>query len=87
VHSRPQPLSEPSIQITNPKVRNGFKLCHPDRSAPGFPVTRHSPTTTCAAFSEESCMKIANAINLNRKSGVAEGRDLQFPSRLQRSQR
>jgi hypothetical protein len=33
--------------------------------------TLHSPTPACAAFSEESRMKFANATNLNRKSGVA----------------
>ncbi len=32
VPSRPQSLSEPSIQITNPKVHQPFKLCHPDWS-------------------------------------------------------
>ena len=32
-------------------------------------------------------MKFANATNLNRKSGVAEGRDLQFHSRAQRLRR
>jgi hypothetical protein len=50
--------------------------CHPDRSEPGFPATRHSPTSTCAAFVKESRMKFANATNLNRKSGVAQWRDL-----------
>jgi putative endonuclease len=29
---RPQPLSELSIQITNAKVHQPFKLCHPERS-------------------------------------------------------
>jgi hypothetical protein len=41
-----------------------------DRSAPGFPATPRSPTTTCAAFSKESRMKFANATNLDRKSGA-----------------
>ena len=36
-------------------------------------------TTACVAFSKESRMKIANATNTNRKSGVAEWRDLRFP--------
>jgi hypothetical protein len=35
-------------------------------------------TTACAAFSKESRMKFANATNTNRKSGVAEWRDLRF---------
>jgi hypothetical protein len=35
-------------------------------------------TTACAAFSKESRMKIANATKLNRKSGVAQWRDLRF---------
>ena len=36
-------------------------------------------TTACAAFIKESRMKFANATNTNRKSGVAEWRDLRFP--------
>ena len=36
-------------------------------------------TTACAAFIKESRMKFANATNINRKSGVAEWRDLRFP--------
>ena len=35
-------------------------------------------TTACAAFSKESRMKLANATNLDRKSGVAQWRDLRF---------
>jgi hypothetical protein len=34
--------------------------------------------TTCAAFIEESRMKFAGATNPDRKSGVAEWRDLRF---------
>jgi hypothetical protein len=34
----------------------------------------------CAAFVKESRMKIANATKLNRKSGVAQWRDLRFSS-------
>jgi hypothetical protein len=52
--------------------------CHPDRSAPGFPATRHSPTPACAAFSMKSRMKFPNATKLDRKSGVAKWRDLLF---------
>jgi hypothetical protein len=33
---------------------------------------------TFAAFSKESRMKFANAANLDRKSGVAQWRDLRF---------
>jgi hypothetical protein len=33
-------------------------------------------TTACAAFIKESRRKLASATNLNRKSGVAEWRDL-----------
>jgi hypothetical protein len=54
------------------------KICHPDRSVPGFPVTRHSPTATYAAFSEESRLRIANATKFDRKSVVAEWKDLRF---------
>jgi len=35
-------------------------------------------TTTCAAFVKESRMKFTNATKLNRKSGVAQWRDLRF---------
>ena len=34
--------------------------------------------TACAAFRKESRMKLANATNLHRKSGVAQWRDLRF---------
>jgi hypothetical protein len=34
--------------------------------------------SACAAFRKESRMKFANATKLNRKSGVAKRRDLQF---------
>jgi len=34
----------------------------------------------CAAFRKESRMKFANANNLDRKSGVAQWRDLLFLS-------
>jgi hypothetical protein len=37
------------------------QICHPARSAPGFPATQHSPTSMCAAFVKESRMKFANA--------------------------
>jgi hypothetical protein len=53
-------------------------ICHPDRSALGFPATGHSPAATGAAFRKESRMKFANATNLHRKSGVAQGMDLLF---------
>jgi hypothetical protein len=35
-------------------------------------------SATCAAFVKESRIKIANVTKLNRKSGVAEWRDLRF---------
>jgi hypothetical protein len=37
---------------------------------------------SCAAFRKESRMKFANATNLDRKSGVAQWRDLRFLVRL-----
>jgi hypothetical protein len=37
-----------------------------------------TPKPTYAAFRKESRMKFANATNLNRKSGVAQWRDLLF---------
>jgi hypothetical protein len=64
--------------LTAPNKSHSPSLCHPDRSEPGFPATRHSPTTACAAFSKESRMNLANATKLDRKSGVAQWRDLQF---------
>jgi hypothetical protein len=45
----------------------------------GFPATQNSRTSTCAAFVKESRMKFAKAININRKSGEAQCRDLRFP--------
>jgi hypothetical protein len=37
-------------------------------------------TTTYAAFIKESRRKLASATNLNRKSGVAQWRDLRYPA-------
>src|ERR1700722_20848018 len=72
-------LSLPLIRFSC-EVLNFKQSCHPDRSAPGFPATRHSPAPTCAAFSKESRMKLANATDLNRKSGVAQWKDLRLGS-------
>jgi hypothetical protein len=46
-----------------------------DRAYPDFLLRRISKRPLCAAFSEESRMKIANATNLDRKSwgSVVEG--------------
>jgi hypothetical protein len=46
-------------------------LCHPERTR----ISCHAAleTTACAAFIKESRMKFANATNINRKSGEAEG--------------
>ena len=41
-------------------------------------------TTTCAAFSKESRMKFANATKINRKSGVAQWREICGSPRLLR---
>ena len=68
------PLGGPQAHHTSLVEMTNFllkKICHPDRSVPGFPATRHSPTATCAAFCKESRMKFANATNLDRKSGGA----------------
>jgi hypothetical protein len=35
-------------------------------------------TTTCAAFIKESRMKFTDATKFNRKSGIAQWRDLRF---------
>jgi hypothetical protein len=48
------------------------KVTASDRSVPGFPTTRQSSTTTCAAFRRESRIHFANATSLNRKSGGAQ---------------
>jgi WD40-like Beta Propeller Repeat len=52
-------------------------LCHPDRSAPGFPTARLSAETTYSALREESRTKFTEATALNRKYGGAQWRDLQ----------
>jgi hypothetical protein len=81
------PQQVPDVRLFQPLANSPWKrhptLCHPDRSVPGFPATRNSPAATCAAFSKESRMKLANATNLHRKSGVAQWRDLlcAFPER------
>jgi hypothetical protein len=72
----------PSLSTTA-KVQRHSPLCHPDRSVPGFPATQRW-TWPCAAFCKESRMKFANANNLDKKSGVAQRRDLQFHCPAQR---
>ena len=82
----PSPLSSRAkprdLQSRGPllETRNTIlkQNCHLDRSVPGFPATQHSETTAYAAFSKESRRKFANATNANRKSGVAQWRDLRF---------
>jgi hypothetical protein len=50
----------------------------PTGAYPDFLLCGTNQTATCAAFSKESRMKCANATNLDRKSGVAQWRDLRF---------
>jgi hypothetical protein len=71
VPSWQQPLSKPSIQVINARLRQPFKLCHPVYS--GFPPTLLSSTTTYADFFKESRMRSTGATTLDRKSGEAEG--------------
>jgi len=46
-------------------------LCHPDRTPDSCYAALDK--TACAAFCEESRMKYANAAELNRNPGAAEG--------------
>jgi hypothetical protein len=50
----------------------------PERTRISYIAVPHK--ATYAAFRKESSMKFANATKLDRKSGVAQGRDLQFHS-------
>jgi len=76
-----------------PAAKEIKKVTASDRSEPGFPVTLHSPTPACAAFSKESRMKFANATKSNRKSGERSGEpalsevkgDLRFLFQLSRT--
>jgi hypothetical protein len=63
--------------------------CHPVEAYPDFlPRCPGHDTTAYAAFIKESRKKFTNATNLNRKSGVAQWRDLLFPfSRTPRGDR
>jgi hypothetical protein len=70
-----EPLAEPHWNRTGaprsphlPRLAVGRTRAEKD-GRPGFPATRHSPTTMCAAFSKESRMRFANATKLYRKSG------------------
>jgi hypothetical protein len=63
-------MNQPSILSSRPERTRISYYASPDR-------------TTCAAFFEESRMQFDNATNVDRKSGVAQWRDLQFlPSTL-----
>src|ERR1700678_1669091 len=76
----PERSREPALSEVEqgPAVQRTFRGNVFRQSAPGFPATRPSATATCAAFSKEGRMKPANATNIDRKSGVAEWRDLRF---------
>jgi hypothetical protein len=52
--------------------------CHFDRSVPGFAALLRWTRPRMRAFVKESRMKLTNATTLNRKSGVAQWRDLRF---------
>jgi hypothetical protein len=54
-----------------PHVRGLSRTWVEQDGRPGFPATRHWPTATCAAFSKESRMRLANATKLHRKSGTS----------------
>src|ERR1700730_3179677 len=72
----------PPKVMKNASVRHPLSMeplpfpCHPDLTR----ISCHASLdmATCAAFVKESRMKFANATNTNRKSGVAEWRDLRF---------
>jgi hypothetical protein len=70
--------------LTTPNKSHPPSPLSSDRSEPGFPATRPSPTPTCALSVKESRMKLTDATNPNRKSGVAKPRDLLFHFRAQR---
>ena len=68
--SRAQPRD---LQFRGPFLEMFFSRVYPDSYCA-------APTmTTCAAFLRESRMKLANATKPDRKSGVGQWRDLQFP--------
>jgi hypothetical protein len=59
-----------------------FPPCHPDRSEPGFPATRHWTWPRVRLSAKKAAMKFANAPSLDRKSGGAQWRDLRSLFRL-----
>ena len=61
-------LAEPNRNWTG-APRSPQRTWAENDGRPGFPATVLSPTSTCAAFSKESRMRLANATKLNRKSG------------------
>src|ERR1700679_1849768 len=73
------PLSIPFVQC---KWKKCPPLCHPDRSVPGFPATMHWTGPRVRLSVRERRMKCTNATKVNRKSGVAKWRDLQFSKPL-----
>ena len=53
-------------------------LCRLDRSVPEFPTSQHSTAATHATLRQERRRNSIGVTTLNRKSGVAQWRDLQF---------
>src|SRR5271163_3932997 len=55
-----------------------LQLCHSDRSVTEFPATLAHPNPRVRLSCKESRMKIANAVKINRKFGVAKWSDCSF---------
>ncbi len=70
--SRPRNPDVVLIKVTGPPLSS-----RPERTR----ISCHAvpDVAACAAFRKESRMNFANATNLDRKSGVAQWRDLLFP--------
>ena len=80
--THPPPCRPPCPLATVLSFQQPSPICHPDRSEPGFPATQHETKPRMRLSLKERRMKSANAIKTYRKSGVAEGRDLQCAIRV-----
>jgi hypothetical protein len=71
-----------SWELSGRELRTRIKVTASDRSEPEFPARQRETKPRMRLSLKERGMKPANAIKTDRKSGVAEGRDLRCAIRV-----
>jgi hypothetical protein len=71
-------IKDTNANILTPRSSELQQNCHLDRSVPGFPASLRWTRPRVRLSLKERRMMFLNATNFNRKSGVAQWRDLRF---------